>query len=75
MKAFLKKISSSAPGGKSDILKIPVWKLYECPSLPAGKFIQLLSLLKYYSQLKIRVIICGHPLYQIRLTDYSEVLY
>jgi hypothetical protein len=52
LKPFLKKISSSSPGGKSSILKIPVWKLYECPSLPAAKFIQSVSLLKYYSQLK-----------------------
>jgi hypothetical protein len=27
-------------------------ELYECPSLPAAKFIQLVSLLKYYIHLK-----------------------
>jgi hypothetical protein len=52
LKPFLKKISSSAPGDESSILRIPVWKLYECPSLSEAKFIQLISLLKYYSQLK-----------------------
>jgi hypothetical protein len=52
-KPYLKKISSSAPGGKSSTLNIPVGKLHECPSLSAAKFIQLVSLLKYYSQLKL----------------------
>jgi hypothetical protein len=52
LKLFLNKISSSAPGGRSCILKIPVWKLYECPSLLAAKFVQSVSLLKYYGQLK-----------------------
>jgi hypothetical protein len=51
-KQFLKKISSSPPGGKSSILKIPVYKLYECPNVPAAKFVHVVSLLEYYSQLK-----------------------
>jgi hypothetical protein len=38
---FKKKFSISAYGGKNSTLNIPVWKLYECPSLPAAKFIQL----------------------------------
>jgi hypothetical protein len=40
LKPFLKKISTSAPGGRSNKLKIQEWKLYEFPSLPAEKFIQ-----------------------------------
>jgi hypothetical protein len=48
LKPYVKKISSSAPGGESSTLK----KLYECPSLSAAKFIPLISLLKYYGQLK-----------------------
>jgi hypothetical protein len=50
--AIFKKISSSAPGGKISTMTTPLWKLHECPSLPAAKYIQLVSLLKYYSQLK-----------------------
>jgi hypothetical protein len=49
---LLKKISSYAPDGKSGILKISAWKLYEYPSLPAEKFIQLVTLSKYYNPLK-----------------------
>jgi hypothetical protein len=52
LKQFLKKISNSAPSGKSSILKIPVWKLNESPSFPAGKFIQLVSLFKWHREFK-----------------------
>jgi hypothetical protein len=44
LQQFLKKISSSAPGSKNNVLKISVWKLYDCQTLPAAKFIQLVSL-------------------------------
>jgi hypothetical protein len=37
---------------KNSKLKTPIWKVNEFPSLPAAKCIQLVSLLRNYTQLK-----------------------